>query len=891
MNWKIGMHQGVKSQNEESMVKEINRRQFLAKSSTVLGVAVMTPSANSLMEALAAPVVAARETATAPAGPDSGGRSAPRYNANLRTAIGLGDELPGIVDKFGQLLRGRNAATRLELGAPLQPAENAEWSQSLLDGYLPVVETQLKASNATLRWAVFSSDYQDVKADYIEIKEADNPYRLTLLFPYTTSIEMERGSVVGNGKYLALFPPAKSITTSQAKYNLVTPETHSEKEETPLPAGVDPAFANNRWAHLHRSVEYRFPVTPGKTYYVFLGVLSLKRALGENTIKFSVNEQSQMMDFGLEGPGPVLREFKVTPRGNELRVQSANDPSSTGSFCVCKLNGIWIFDEPVEAQEVKKGALDRKAIYYVQCGKEPDKDVACCVTLDYEPQTSGESRWIRLPYDLNSSDASKASAISPDSARAAAKERWNTLLAKGAEFTTGVSHLDNIYKTSLINLFLMRTKYAGGSVDGQDIYVVKPGPDDYDTFWSRDGAYITTAFNLAGLPDEAEKSLRLFWQPNLRGMLAAWGQQVTGEWASPTLEWDAQGQSLWTLASHYEFTRDKEWLRTVYESIRRGAAWIKSVTEQTQFLKEDGERPIYYGLLPIGEGEGIEYGYNYYHCFWAVLGLRLAVLTAEALQEKNDLRWMKPLYEEFSSNLRASVKLACQRVANNKFIPATPFNPNLPIWGSMAALYPSRFLDPHDPVITGTLEILDGEREEDTYIFEKGNLWTYITVEGAMCHLLRDELPMFYTLYNGFVSHVSPTNAWMEGIYVKGRIGSGDMPHSWAAAQYVTIHRSSLVYENEGKLELCWGVQPEWLHDGAKFSVKRALTKFGRCEFNVQHLGTTLVLDYDLAPKAGSPAPEEVRFHIPKLKEAIKSIRVNGKTRMLSPEESVIKLS
>ena len=34
-------------------MKEINRRQFLAKSSTALGMAAMTPSANSLMEALA----------------------------------------------------------------------------------------------------------------------------------------------------------------------------------------------------------------------------------------------------------------------------------------------------------------------------------------------------------------------------------------------------------------------------------------------------------------------------------------------------------------------------------------------------------------------------------------------------------------------------------------------------------------------------------------------------------------------------------------------------------------------------------------------------------------------------------------------------------------------
>ena len=678
---------------------------------------------------------------------------------------------------------------------------------------------------------------------------------------------------------------------SQAKYNLLTPEAHSEKEETPLPAGVDPAFANNRHAQLHRWVEYRYPVTPGKNYYVFLGVLSLKRALGENTIKLSVNEQSQLMDFGLEDPGPVLREFKVTPRGNELRVRSANDPSSTSSFCLCKLNGIWIFDEPVEAREVKQGAIDQKALYYVQCGKEPVRDIASSVTLDYEPQTNGESRWIRLPYDLNSSDTSKAAAISPECARSAVKERWVSLLAKGAEFTTGVSHLDNMYKTSLINLLLMRTKYAGRGINGQDIYVVKPGPDEYDTFWSRDGSYITRSFNLAGLSDEAEKSLRLFWQPNLRGTLAAWGQQVTGEWASPILEWDAQGQSLWTLVSHFEFTRDKEWLRTVYGSIRRGAAWIRSVVEQTQFLGEHGERPIYYGLLPIGEGEGIVYGYNYYHCFWAVLGLRLAVLAAEALREQDDLKWMNPLYEEFSSNLRASVKLACQREADNKFIPATPFDPKLPIWGSMAALYPSRFLDPNDPVMTGTLEILDGEREEDTYSMKKVTLWTYITVEGAMCHLLRDELPMFHTLYNGFVSHVSPTNAWAEGIDLKGRIGTGDMPHCWAAAEYVTIHRNSLVYENEGKLELCWGVQPEWLHDGAKLSAKRALTKFGWCEFSVQRLGATLALDYQLAPEVGYPAPEEVRFHVPKLKEAIRSIRVNGETRPLSPGESVIKLS
>ena len=79
-----------------------------------------------------------------------------------------------------------------------------------------------------------------------------------------------------------------------------------------------------------------------------------------------------------------------------------------------------------------------------------------------------------------------------------------------------------------------------------------------------------------------------------------------------------------------------------------------------------------------------------------------------------------------------------------------------------------------------------------------------------------------------------------------------------------------------------WGVQPEWLHDGAKLSAKRAVTKFGWCEFSLQRSGSVLALDYKLAPKAGYPAPIEVRFHIPKLKQALTAIGVNGKTRLLN---------
>jgi hypothetical protein len=150
---------------------------------------------------------------------------------------------------------------------------------------------------------------------------------------------------------------------------------------------------------------------------------------------------------------------------------------------------------------------------------------------------------------------------------------------------------------------------------------------------------------------------------------------------------------------------------------------------------------------------------------------------------------------------------------------------------------------------------------------------------------------MFYRLFNGYAAHASPTNAWIEEIFLDSHLGTGDMPHGWAAGQYVLLHRNSLVYEDGKKLELCWGVQPDWLKDGAKLSVKQAPTRFGKVQFELQRSESSLILDYNLTPAPGQAAAEEVRLHIPPLGGKIASVRVNGKVRSLSAGESVITLT
>jgi hypothetical protein len=218
--------------------------------------------------------------------------------------------------------------------------------------------------------------------------------------------------------------------------------------------------------------------------------------------------------------------------------------------------------------------------------------------------------------------------------------------------------------------------------------------------------------------------------------------------------------------------------------------------------------------------------------------------------------------------------------------PATPFQPGGSIWGSANALYPCRFLDPGDPIMSANLATLDSQMEEDVYIYVKGHLWTYITADIAMCHLLRNELDQSYRFYNGFVAHASPTNAWAEGIICDERRGTGDMPHGWAAAEYILLHRNSLVYENGNTLELRWGVQPAWLSDGSTVSARNAPTQFGRVSLEVRRQGSKLAATYSLEGN-GFPNPGKIAMHVPRL-EGVNEITINSKRYQLEPGVNVV---
>lgn len=867
-----------------------NRREFL------LGSASLVLTMSSLDSLAQRP---ATEKVLAGVWPGSGKPN--RFtNYNSATLIGLGDERPAFLDQYGQV-SARNAQILLDLNYPVKPFHNdalipdAEWAQWLESGYLPIVRTKVAGLGVAVDWTAFSSDYNGIKCDYVLVNNADAPLHLKLLFPDSTSVSVQGDRIISRDRVCAILPGARVGRTTSAKYNLLASEswcTDTPRWDPAVPliehSGLAKAFNSSRAIYLNRSVAYRIPVAPSRTHHVYLGLITNdRRRPGELILKLSVNGQSQLLDLGLLGPGnPAILEFVAAAQDAMLLVTSECDPSSMSMYRDCFLNAVWVFDAAVDPNRLKTGSLDSQALVHIPCGHEPATDVAATVEIEYAP-AGGGPRHLVLPYGLSKDDAAHAAAISVPDAEAAVRNHWESFLDRGAQFKVGVPRLDNLYRACLLNILLMRTRYSGEANQGQDLYVVKPGAGIYDNFWIRDGSYIVNALGLAGYSDEVEKSLRLFWQPGLKGQFATWGQQPAGFWQSPITQWDSNGEALWALVHHFQLTQDKAWLISSYESIRKGAMWIRYACEQMKFTNEKGERPIYYGLLPPGEGESIASGINYYHDFWAVLGLHQAVIAAEALGKDADAEAFRAAYSDLRSNLVTSVNWAFQHTGDGKYIPGTPFEKDVTIWGSANALYPCGFLDPLDPMMSATLKTMEAFFEEDTYSYMKNHLWTYITADIAMCHLLRNETRRFYELFNGFVDHSSPTNAWVEGIMLKDRRGTGDMPHGWAAAEYIFLHRNSLVFENEDVLELCWGVQPDWLADGVSISAKNAPTHFGKVDFNLHRNGDQLIAQYRLDGQ-GFPRPSKTALHIPAMQTPITSVNINSVVYPLQPGQTVI---
>ncbi len=784
-------------------------------------------------------------------------------NTNIQTAIGVGDITATVVDRYGQLRR-LEWSTEVLVGAEKQSVQNWQPAQSLRKGYLPIVQTVFPAEAGGLSLTAFSSEHGDTAADYLHIQTENQPVHL-LLRPNTGRPEVQNNEVVVGDRVVAIFTPPESIAPTTPARGLISEGTAGlEGWGTPnIPC--DLAFHNIRVGWEGKPIRYVYPADPKKVSYVYLGFIESHWSdPGQRILDINVNSQKKTLDPIKDAAKhqPIVLEFAVeNAKAVEIEVvapDNAPDKNST-------LAAIWILDERADAQDVLLGRLNGKARVYVDCGSSKEEVVRPGVLISYP---KGQEAWIKLPIQGGSPEENSIDARTGAAALAAAEKKWEDFLSSGAKIVLPDERLNNLYKTSLINLMLLRLHLPQESAN-EDIYVLRPGVTVYSDLWYRDAAYMCLALELAGYPEEAEKSLRLFHRskPLVNGN-NAWLQTANGAWNYPLYQWDGQGQAPWAMMNHFRFTRDLAWLQEVYPSLRAGGRWIRTATAKTKWSTEE-PRPITWGLLPPGKGDAIGEGYVYYHNFWALKGIKEISDAARTLGKKEDLEWMEDLHRQFRTDVMRSLKMAFETVGKGDYIPGDPFSTGLRIWGSLAALYPCAILDPQDPMVTATLNTMwqrmeDAAPGEDQYVFiRRPKLWTYITTDWAQCYLLRGEMEKFRHLFKGYVRHASPTNGWIEEIFLDTRLGTGDMPHGWGAAGYILLLRNSIAMEREGVLHIAAGVHPEWLMKGP-IQLEDLPTEFGNLDLSLRHQGKgkplSVTLKVEKSPNRSGPTPVAVHL-------------------------------
>jgi hypothetical protein len=151
---------------------------------------------------------------------------------------------------------------------------------------------------------------------------------------------------------------------------------------------------------------------------------------------------------------------------------------------------------------------------------------------------------------------------------------WNKWLAN-AQLPTSSADL-NVDRRALIAV-ANATDRSGGSIVAS---IARQSP--YSEDWTRDGAFLNYALDLAGHPEMVTKH-NLFYARVQRAN-GTWGTMyyADGEEGGPfPYESDQQGFGTWTLWQHYKMYPSKSYLDAVWPAIKASANWMTLYAEPT----------------------------------------------------------------------------------------------------------------------------------------------------------------------------------------------------------------------------------------------------------------------------------------------------------------------
>ncbi len=420
----------------------------------------------------------------------------------------------------------------------------------------------------------------------------------------------------------------------------------------------------------------------------------------------------------------------------------------------------------------------------------------------------------------------------------------------------------------------------------KDGYGFQPGSRAYDKVWMRDGGIAANSLLEMGFTKEIKEFIEWYSKfqfetgeiPPIIDTKAKdplWEEKEQG-----LIEYDSQGEFIWTILQYYKYTKDKKFLRSQFPYVLKALKFLESLRKQ-RLTKEYKEGPPdkrrYYGILPPSTShEGYAHAHSYWDDFWGLKGWKDGRRIAEILGKKKYIKWMDAEYNDFKKNFYNSMQIVMDIKKIDYISGCAELGDFDPTSTSIGIIYCDELNNLPQSALANTydkyykdikMRLKKGAKYRFTP-YEARSIPAYIYLGQKkralvlLRFLLKCRKPL---LWNHFAETVDSDHRF-AGYF-------GDMPHTWVGAEYINAVRSLFVYEKDRKLILGAGIDEIWLDREDGVSVKNLPTYFGKLDYSIKKMDDVLKIKI-----SGTAKPDNgFIFKFPFQDEEIERVMINNK--------------
>jgi hypothetical protein len=481
---------------------------------------------------------------------------------------------------------------------------------------------------------------------------------------------------------------------------------------------------------------------------------------------------------------------------------------------------------------------------------------------------------------------------------------WQERVRQGCEIETPDLDLDDFYRAHLTHMLISNDHEVGS-----DRIMARVGSLNYGVY-SNESCMCISDLDRRGFTDLAARCLEtlLHYQGTvgLSGNFSSKQRQFYGAGGYEHGQYYVQhhGWVLWCLAQHYLYTRDGDWLRRAAPHLVAGCDWIVRERQSTKVEGPDGARVLEWGMLPVG---GLEDVGDWYHWLsnnvfnWWGLHSAASALTEIAHPEAARLSGEAICYGDDIRGAwqEVSVRSPLVRLRDGTFAPHFPSRLYLrgrdygwireTLEGAIHLIC-TGLLDPDSREAAWILMDYEDNRylshdygyvldDEERWWFDRGGfsrqpnlLW------GPIAYLLRDDVPHYLRAYfNSFaVAFRADTRMLTEHPLPTFADWAGDHFKNSDEAQSTNWLRLMFIHEVGDELHLGQALPRQWLADGQRIAIRRAMTHFGRMGMEIESAVASGHITVRLDPPRRNP-PSCIRLRLRHPDGApVRSVQVDG---------------